>query len=180
MKLAIDVHFGPEGARAAALVFEAWDAPEAERTLLTRIATTVEGMKKPARGEPDLRALPCILQLLREHALPTAPELILLHGSVYLDALEETPGLGQHLFQALGGKVAIVGLASKSALPGLPAQFELYREDKEDEEEAKPLIITCAGIDLGAAKARVRGMHGKRRMPTLMKRVARLAKNGDQ
>lgn len=165
MKLAVDVHLGPEVAHAAALIFEAWDAPEAERTLVTHLA--VEGVKKPARGEPDLRALPCILQLLREHAL--APELILLPGTVHLDA-QETPGLGLHLFQALGGQVAVVGI-SKTALPGLPAQFELHRED-----EALPLIITCAGIDLGAAKARVRGMHGKRRVPTLVKLVARLAK----
>jgi deoxyribonuclease V len=66
--------------------------------------------------------------------------------------------------------VAIIGI-SKTALPGLPAQFELRRE-----EETRPLIITCAGIDLGAAKARVRGMHGKRRVPTLLKLVTRLAK----
>jgi deoxyribonuclease V len=34
------------------------------------------------------------------------------------------------------------------------------------------------GIDLGAAKARVRAMHGKRRLPTLLKLVARIAKGG--
>ena len=37
-------------------------------------------------------------------------------------------------------------------------------------------LVTCAGIDLGAAKARLRMMHGKRRVPTLLKLVARIAK----
>jgi deoxyribonuclease V len=60
---------------------------------------------------------------------------------------------------------------SKSAAPQLPEQFELFRE-----AETRPLIVTCVGIDLGAAKARLRAMHGKRRVPTLLKLVARIAK----
>lgn len=166
MKLLVDVHYHSQGAVAAAVAFEAWDAFEPLRTFTSRIAHV-----EPApRGElVDLRELPCILQLLREHALPE-PELIVIDGAVHLDA-QQTPGLGQHLFHALGGRVAVIGV-SKAALPGLPAQFELIRE-----EESRPLIITCAGIDLGAAKARVRGMHGKRRVPTLMKLAARLAKS---
>lgn len=47
------------------------------------------------------------------------------------------------------------------------------------EEEAKPLTVTSAGLDIGAAKVRVRGMHGRKRVPTLMKLVARLAKGGE-
>ncbi|MEY2689636.1 MAG: hypothetical protein RL375_3835, partial [Pseudomonadota bacterium] len=81
------------------------------------------------------------------------------------------PGLGRHLHHALGGRTGVIGV-SKTALPGLPAQFEVHRE-----EEARPIIVTCIGIDLGAAKARVRAMHGKRRVPTLLKLAARLAKS---
>jgi deoxyribonuclease V len=69
--------------------------------------------------------------------------------------------------------VPIVGV-SKRSLPGLSVQFEVMRE-----EEMPPLVVTCAGIDIGAAKARLRAMHGRKRVPTLMKLVARLAKNGD-
>ena len=67
----------------------------------------------------------------------------------------------------------IVGV-SKKRLPGLSAQFEVMRE-----EETQPLFVTCAGIDVGAAKARLRAMHGRKRVPTLMKLAARLAKNTD-
>lgn len=167
MKLALAVHFEGDGARAAAVAFDDGASPEPTRTFVTTIA---HAEKKPARGELDLRELPCLLQLLREHAL--APELLLIDGFVHLDA-QETPGLGQHLFHALGGRTPVIGLA-KSAAPGLPAQFEVHRE-----EEVRPLLVTCAGIDLGAAKARVRGMHGRKRVPTLMKLAARLAKNAD-
>lgn len=166
MKLFVAVHFEGSQANAAAAAFDAWDAAEATKTYVSRI-----GQVEPAvRGELDLRELPCVMQLLREHSL--APELILVDGFVHLDA-DETPGLGQHLYQALGGRVPIVGVSKKS-LPGLTAQFEVMRE-----EETQPLFVTCAGIDIGAAKARLRAMHGRKRLPTLMKLVARLAKKKD-
>ena len=164
MKLAVDVHYDADGALAAAVAFDEWNEPEPVRTFTARIAH----VEKAVRGELDLRALPCLLQLLREHALE--PEVIVIDGFVHLDA-QETPGLGQHLYHALGSRCPVIGLSKTSMAGGTPAQFEVFRE-----EEARPLVVTCVGIDLGAAKARVRGMHGKRRVPTLLKRVARLAK----
>lgn len=171
MKLIVSVHFEDAQAtraRAAAVAFEAWDAAEATRTYVSHIAH----VEPAVRGTLDLRELPCVMQLLREHTLE--PELILIDGFVHLDG-GETPGLGQHIFHALGGSVPIVGV-SKRRLPGLTTQFEVMREE---DEEAQPLLVTCAGIDLGAAKARLRAMHGRKRVPTLMKLVARLAKNKD-
>jgi deoxyribonuclease V len=164
MKLAVCVHRDSAGAIAAAVAFDDWGAPEADKTYTCRIAA----VEKAVRGELDLSDLPCLLQLLRQHAL--APELILIDGLVHLDA-DETPALGRHLHHALDGRTAVIGV-SKAAVPGLPAQFEVVRE-----AEARPLTITCIGIDLGAAKARLRAMHGQRRVPTLLKLVARIAKN---
>jgi deoxyribonuclease V len=165
MKLAACVHFHGDGALAAAVAFDEWDAREASQTFTSRVAQ----MDKPARGKPDLRELPCLLQLLQEHALK--PEAILIDRPVHLDAAE-TPGLGRSLYDALGGQIAIIGVSTK-AMPGMPAQFEVFRE-----EEAAPLVVTCAGIDLGAAKVRIRAMHGKRRIPTLLKLAARIARDG--
>lgn len=68
-------------------------------------------MSRRPRGELDLRELPCVMQLLREH--PLEPELILIDGFVHLDA-DETPGLGQHLFHALGGVTPVIGLNKTS------------------------------------------------------------------
>lgn len=166
MKLVVAVHLDGSQATASAVAFEAWDAAEATRTYVSTIAH----VEKAERGALDLRQLPCMLQLLSEHKLE--PELILFEGFVHLDA-DDTPGLGQHLFQALGGKVPVVGVSKKS-LPGLSSQFEVMRED-----EAPPLVVTSAGLDIGAAKVRLRSMHGRKRVPTLLKLAARLAKNSD-
>lgn len=166
MKLIVTVQFDGAQATVAAAACEDWDAAEAAKTYVLRIAQ----VDKPVRGSLDLRGLPCVMHLLREHSL--APEILMLDGFVHLDA-DETPGLGQHLHQALGGKVPVIGV-SKKGLPGLTAQFEVLRED-----EAPPLWVTCAGIDIGAAKARLRAMHGRKRVPTLLKLVARLAKRED-
>ena len=166
MKLAVAVHYDGDGAWAAAVAFDEWDAPEASRTFTSRVAH----VEKPARGELDLRALPCLLQLLREHALE--PDVIVMDGAVHLDAAE-TPGLGRRLYDACGGRTAVVGVSTRS-MPGMPAQFEVFRE-----EEARSLVVTCVGIDLGAAKVRLRAMHGKRRIPTLLKLVARIARSGE-
>ena len=163
MKLAIDVHFGGEGARAAAVAFDAWDSPEATRTYTSQ----VPHIEKARPGELDLRGLPCIIQLLREHALE--PDLVLIDGFVDLDA-KETPGLGRHLYHALGGRAAVIGV-SKSSNPALPPQFEVFRE-----AEARPLLVTSVGINIGAAKAGLRAMHGRKRVPTLLKLVARIAR----
>jgi deoxyribonuclease V len=165
MKLAVDVHYLGDGALAAAVAFDEWDAAEASRTFTSRIAH----VDKPARGKPDLCELPCLVQLLREHALE--PDVIVIDGPVHLDAAE-TPGLGRTLFDSLGGRSAIIGVSTRS-MPGMPAQFEVFRD-----EEARPLIVTCVGIELGAAKVRIRTMHGKRRIPTLLKLVARIARGG--
>lgn len=163
MKLALDIHHDGQAALAAAVAFDDWAAPEATRSYTTRIAQ----LPKAVRGELDLRDLPCFLQLLQAHALQ--PELIVINGWVHLDALE-APGLGRHLYHALGSRTAIIGV-SRTSKPDTPAQFQIIRE-----EETRPLTITCVGIDLGAAKARLRMMHGRRRIPTLLKLVTRIAK----
>lgn len=164
MKLAVFVHRVAGGAVAAAVAFDEWDAPEPSRTYTCRIAQ----LEKAISGELDLRDLPCLLQLLQAHALE--PDVIVIDGLVHLDA-NEAPGFGRHLHHALEGRAAIIGV-SKASMPGLPGQFEVIRE-----EEARPLVVTCIGIELGAAKARLRAMHGKRRVPTLLKLVARIAKD---
>ena len=154
MKLVIDVQYDKAGgATAAAVGFDDWGAFEATKTWSLRI----EHVEKPVKGELDLRGLPWLLQLIATHSLQ--PEVIVFDGFVHLDA-QETPGLGQHLHDALRGHAAIIG-ASKAAMKDTPAQFEVYRE-----EETGPLVVTCAGIDLGAAKARIRAMHGRKRVPT--------------
>jgi deoxyribonuclease V len=170
MKLAVALHHDPVvGTRSAAVVFDDWGAAEPTRTCLALLPADAPVEALPGATPREARELAALLRLLHEHAL--VPELIVFDGSVHLDAAG-TPGPGLRLHAALGGRCAVVG-ASKAARPAMPAQFELHRED-----EARPLTVTCVGIDLGAAKVRLRGMHGKRRVPTLLKLAARIAKGG--
>lgn len=164
MKLAAAIHLQDTTAWVAAVTFDDWDAREASRTVTSR----VDALERPARAQLDLREATALAQLLGQHGLQ--PDAIVIDGPVHVDA-GETPGWGRALFDALGGRIPIIGLSTRP-LPGLPAQFEVYRE-----EEARPVLVTCAGMDLGAAKARVRAMHGKRRLPTLLKLAARTAKD---
>ncbi len=165
MKLVVGVHDLYGGAIVAAVAFDEWDAAEASRTFTSRLAPVDPPVRSP-RGAAELAG---VLQLLREHALE--PELVVIDGAVHLDAAEK-PAWGRQLFDALGGRCAVVGISTRT-MPGLPTQFEVSRD-----EESRPLIVTCIGIDLGAAKVRVRTMHGRRRVPTLMKLAARLARGG--
>ena len=165
MKLVMDVHIQGDTALVAAVAFDDWAAFEGTKNYALRIAQ----VEKPAKGELDLRALPWMVQLLDANGLQ--PEAIVFDGFVHLD-VQETPALGRRLHDTLGGRTAVIGV-SKSLFKGAdtPDQFCVFRED-----ETPPLLVTCAGIDLGAAKARVRMMHGRKRVPTLMKLAARIAK----
>ncbi|MFL6677565.1 MAG: endonuclease V [Burkholderiaceae bacterium] len=165
MKLVMDVHIEGATARVGAVAFDDWAAAEGTRNHALAIAH----VEKPAKGELDLRALPWLIQLIEANRLQ--PEVIVLDGFVHLDA-QDTPGLGRRLHDALAGRSAVIGV-SKSVFKGsdTPDQFCIFRED-----ETPPLVVTCAGIDLGAAKARVRMMHGRKRVPTLLKLAARIAK----
>ena len=163
MKLVMAVHLQGDSARVGAVAFDDWAAPEGTRNYALDIAH----VEKPVKGELDLRALPWLVQLINDNGLQ--PEVIVFDGLVHLDA-QETPALGRRLHDTLGGRTAVIGVA-KSGFKDAPAQFEVHRE-----EETAPLIVTCAGIDLGAAKARIRAMHGRKRVPTLMKLAARIAK----
>jgi deoxyribonuclease V len=165
MKLVMDVHMEGDAARVGAVAFDEWGAAEGTRHYSLAIAH----VEKPAKGELDLRALPWLIQLVEANRLQ--PEVIVLDGFVHLDA-QDTPGLGRRLHDAMAGRTAVIGV-SRSVFKGTdtPDQYCIFRED-----ETPPLVVTCAGIDLGAAKARVRMMHGRKRVPTLMKLAARIAK----
>ena len=165
MKLVMDFQIQGDSARVAAVAFDDWAAFEGTKNYALRI----EHVEKPAKGELDLRALPWLVQLLDANRLQ--PEVIVLDGFVHLDA-QETPGLGRRLHDTLAGRTAVIGV-SRTVFKGAdtPEQFCIFRED-----ETPALIVTSAGIDLGAAKARIRMMHGRKRVPTLMKLAARIAK----
>ena len=159
-----DVDYRPDAtAQAAAVFFDAWSA-EAPRFEATR---KIEGVAPYEPGRFFERELPCLLAVLRD-GLPQL-QAVVIDGYVTLDA-GGRPGLGQHLFDALGAQIPVIGVA-KTAFMGSPHALPLQRG-----EAKAPLYITAAGLPLHDAAEHIREMHGPYRLPTLLKRVDRLCR----
>lgn len=163
MILAADVQYEGNSAFAAGILFQNWDSNSVQKVIRKR----VDGVQDYEPGSFYKRELPCILALLSE--VDVEPEAILVDGYVTLGA-EAVPGLGRHLYEAMHGKVPVIGVA-KSYYLGTPQACELVRGISQ-----KPLYITVAGIPLEEAQTLVRSMQGRGRVPDLLVEVDRLAR----
>jgi deoxyribonuclease V len=102
--------------------------------------------------------------------LPTiAFSFAIIDGYVWLGS-ERAPGLGTHLYDALGKCTPVIGVA-KTRYADTPAA-EVLRGMSH-----RPLFVTSMGVDLDVAARRVREMHGSGRLPTLIKRADILARS---
>lgn len=160
----VDVHYSEEKARAACVLAPRWDSAGAEHSWTLEMSPIAP--YQPGRFFE--RELPCLLAVLKD-----APPLsqIVIDGYVWLDE-EKSPGLGAHLFQALGGAVPVVGIA-KSAFKASPMAIQVQRPSSR-----RPLFVTSAGIDAKEAADLVRQMHGPARIPTLVGLADRLSRGG--
>jgi deoxyribonuclease V len=169
MLACIDVDYderGPRGtrARAACVVFANWTAG----TPATEHLREIDAVPDYVPGRFFERELPCALAVLEQ--ITQALELVIVDGYVVLDATGKL-GMGGHLYAALAGQVPVIGVA-KNPFAGAPA-IEVCRGDS-----ARPLYVTAIGVDPRAAADDVRRMHGKFRLPTMLKRVDRLCRDG--
>lgn len=163
MIIAIDVHYVENDAYVAGVVFNDWtDARE-----LAIFETHLSDIKAYQSGAFYKRELPCIVKLLSEYNLQ--PEFIVIDGFVFLDG-ENQPGLGKHLYDVLNDGVSIIGVA-KNPFQAITTKHELLRG-----ESKKPLYITSIGTELELAKKYILKMHGKFRMPTLIKKADTLCR----
>jgi deoxyribonuclease V len=158
MLLALDVHYRHDHAITAALAFADWGADVPAATYISRLI----GVPDYEPGAFYKRELPCLLGLLGEYRLQ--PTHLVIDGYVDLDEAGR-PGLGRHLYDALGRKVAVIGVA-KTSFAGIADRCAIYRS-----ASARPLYVTCAGVELAWAQAQILSMHGAHRIPTLLKMV---------
>jgi deoxyribonuclease V len=162
--LALDVHYEERRAVGACVAFER-AADEAPAFVIVEVFP-----EPPAAYEPGnfrKRELPVLLRLVeaaRKRGLVI--DSILVDGYVWLG--EAKPGLGWHLHAALG--VPVVGVA-KTRFKSAPA-VEVCRG-----RSASPLFVTAVGVSPEEAAAFVRAMHGPFRIPTLLRRVDRAARD---
>jgi len=159
----VDVDYRDRGAVAACVLVPAWTAE-------TSAAELVESIAAVAAYEPGQfykRELPCLLAVLRRVVAPL--EAIVVDGYVWLTD-ETRPGLGGHLYQALAGRVPVIGVG-KSLFRSVQVARPVWRG-----ASSKPLYVTSAGMDVVEAARRVTAMPGPFRLPAMLKRVDQLCR----
>jgi deoxyribonuclease V len=159
----IDVGYGEEIARAACVTFEHWRDEQAA----AEFVADIEDVEEYVPGEFYRRELPCSLIVLEQ--VPQA-DLIVIDGYVWLDE-SQRPGFGAFLYEAFDKQIPVVGVA-KTRFATASQAVEVYRGCSQ-----RPLYVTAAGLDLEDAADSVRQMHGKNRIPTLLKRVDSLSRD---
>lgn len=163
MIFAVDVYYREDNAVVAGVLFENWDDAEPIRKLTTEIV----GVSEYEPGQFYKRELPCILEILGQ--LDRLPDYIIVDGYVYLDH-HRKPGLGQYLYNAIDRKAIVIGVA-KTRFQDVPIDTEVCRGESE-----RPLYVTAVGMDEAQARNLIERMHGKHRIPTLLKIVDKLTK----
>lgn len=158
-----DVDYKDETAQVACLVFRNWN-DEAPHSIY-KAQLEVESEYIP--GQFYKRELPCLLHILKE--VKEELTTLVVDSYVYLDD-EGRKGLGAYLYEALGKSLPIIGVA-KNSFQRESIGTELIRG-----KSSKPLYITSAGIEPIEAAAHIKSMHGKHRLPTLLKQVDRICR----
>lgn len=180
----LDVDYRAASSVAAAVAFPAWDSAT---SALEAVHVTAAPPADYQPGQFYLRELPhllAVLDRLAERTGPGAPpRLLLVDGFVWLadqaaaaseHGVRPGPGLGAHLHQALasrGQAVPIIGVAKR------PYRLANRAVPVLRGASAAPLWITATGISVEEAAAAVAAMHGEHRIPTMLKRVDRLARD---
>jgi deoxyribonuclease V len=159
----VDVDYREAGAVAACVLFRDWpdERPTAE------VVVPIGAVAPYEPGRFYRRELPCLLTVLG--AVDERPRTVLIDGYVWLGDGHE-PGLGAHLYEAMGQRAAVIGVAKTRFYRARPVAEVLRGASRS------PLFVTAVGIDLAEAARRLGEMHGPYRIPTLLKRVDRLCR----
>ncbi|WP_019586579.1 endonuclease V [Deinococcus apachensis] len=160
LKACVDVDYREQEAVSACLLFGRWEAERPTRTLVERIAPVAPYVP----GEFYRRELPCLLATLRPFI--SLVDVVIVDGYVWLG---EALGLGARLYEALGRRAAVIGVA-KSAFHGAPATSVQRGPGR------RPLYVTAAGMSAEEAAGHIREMHGEYRLPTLLRQVDQLCR----
>jgi len=164
MLLATDVQYDDpcNRARAAGVLFATW----ADDTSAGELVRIHHGLAPYEAGQFYKRELPCLLPLVEQAISLHGVTCVIVDGYVDLGA---RPGLGRHLFDALGGQLPVIGVAKTRFMDA--NAIAVHRGGSKN-----PLFVTAAGMEVAEAAAGVHNMHGAHRVPLLLKQVDRLAR----
>jgi deoxyribonuclease V len=164
MMACVDVDYRGAEAVAACVLFRDWT----DETSAAEVVEHIRGVEAYVPGQFYRRELPSLQAVLGRVADPLG--LVIVDGYVWLGG-EDRPGLGARLYEALGRRIPVVGVA-KTSFAGARLAVEVMR----GETASRPLFVTAAGMDVETAARCVQGMHGPYRIPTLLRRVDALCR----
>lgn len=165
MLVGLDVAYTDTQGYAVAIVFASW-ASEAVSAVHT---ATIDHVPPYEPGAFYKRELPCLLGVLAQIDLATI-SCVVVDGYVTL-GVEERAGLGQHLYEAIGRRAPVVGVAKTRFAGVAPQVVPVLRGQSQN-----PLYVTSVGMPVAAAADLVAAMHGTYRFPTLLKQLDDLTK----
>jgi len=155
MIVTLDVSYDPPFAYSAAVVFNDWSS--SEPVAIQKARTKIESSYIP--GEFYLRELPAVKAVLQKVAGDVS--VIIIDG--YVRFAEDRPALGWYLFHDLGSQVPVVGVA-KSQFRSARSGVAVKRGDSQ-----KPLYVTSIVLPEEEAALKIKIMHGKYRIPTMIR-----------
>ncbi len=158
MIAAIDAHYRDTFARFVCITFEDWSD---ENPLATHVVE-LPNVGEYVPGEFYKRELPGMLEVLKKVRLEDL-SCIIVDGYVFLDD-QERPGLGYRLYEQLGCRIPVVGVAKTRFFENNKVVTEVLRGTSQ-----KPLFITGTGMEAAEAAAKVKAMAGEFRIPHLLK-----------
>jgi len=159
----LDAAYGDNRAAAACVVATCWQIGEAHHEYFA-----MRDQVSPYEpGQFYRRELPLLLATI--HEVEASIDCFVVDGYVWLGP-DSARGLGAHLYEALVGRAPVIGVA-KTRYLDTPAA-EVLRGQSQ-----RPLYVTAAGIGIDLAARHVHNMHGVGRIPTLIRRVDRLARS---
>jgi deoxyribonuclease V len=156
----IDADYRDAEAITACVAIRAWTDATSARERIVRSPLAPEPY---VPGSFYLRELPGILAVL---AATGAVTTVVIDGYVWLGA--DRPGLGARLFAET--RIPVIGVA-KTPFRDNDRAVAVTRGGS-----ARPLYVTSEGVDVSQAASHVVAMHGAHRLPTILTRVDRLAR----
>lgn len=156
-----DTYYGDDYAKTAVLGIENWDSSEP----CFELSDIIHEVNEYESGAFFKRELPCLISIIDKINLEPSKDILVIDGYVNLSD-DGKPGLGGYLFNELGGKVPVIGVAKNNFANLKNLKKTIYRSGSK-----KPLFVTSLGYDLQKASEKIIAMHGEFRIPTILKLV---------
>jgi len=160
-----DVHYEDDCATAAAILFEDWQDSEPNEELTIR-CTDVQGYQPGSFYPRELKPLRKILAQINDQV-----NCFVIDAYCHLSQ-QGAPGLGAYFYELLPEDSVVIGVA-KNRFRDTKHAIEVMRGESQ-----KPLFVTAIGKEYSVAAQCIESMAGDFRIPTMLKAVDRLCRDG--